>query len=92
MATIASFRMTNACIDENIAERVTQALWSNPFIDPTGVSIKVAAGQVVLGGTVCTAQEIEVAREILDDLYCCEDVTIDLKLTAGHGMALSTAA
>ena len=92
MSAIASFRMTDACIDENIAERVTQALWSNPFIDPAGISIEVVAGQVVLGGTVETAQEIRVAREILDDLYCCEDVTVDLRLSAEHGMVFSSAA
>ena len=45
MAAIASFRKTDACIDENIAERVTQALWSNPFIDPAGISIEWLLGK-----------------------------------------------
>lgn len=92
MAAIASIKMTNACIDENIAERITQALWSNPFLDPTGISIKVVAGHIVLSGKVDSEQEIEIARDVLDDLYCCDDAIIDLEVAARHGLVFSTAA
>ena len=81
-----------ACIDDNIAERVTQALWANPFLDPSNIAVAVEAGRVVVRGVVDTDDEVDLATAILQDLYCCDDVVNDLRIARGVDVALPAAA
>lgn len=92
MEVVSSFRIANACIDENTAEHVIQALWSNSFLDPSRISVAVVAGQVMLSGTVETEQEAGIVREVLDDLHCCADAITNLKVASRPAISLSTAA
>jgi osmotically-inducible protein OsmY len=81
-----------ACIDDNIAERVTQALWANPFLDPSNIAVASEASRVVLRGVVDIEEEVDLATAILQDLYCCEDVVNELRIAGGVDVALPAAA
>nr|WP_295887307.1 BON domain-containing protein [uncultured Devosia sp.] len=88
----AASRPGRARIDDNIAERVTQALWANPFLDPSNIAVAVEASRVVLRGVVDTDEEIDLATAILQDLYCCDDVVNDLRIARGLDVVLPAAA
>ena len=81
-----------ACVDDNIAERITQALWANSFVDPSNIAVAVDASGVLLKGTVDTEEEIDVVTAILEDLYCCDHVVNDLKIARDMDVVLSAAA
>lgn len=70
------------CVDDNIAERVTQALWADPFVEPANIVVRVDAGVVVLTGSVATESQRYQVLEVLEGLYCCDDVILDLHVTA----------
>lgn len=61
-------------MDENIAERVIQALWTNPFLDPSTITVTVRNGVVTLAGSVDSQDTLAAVSETLDDLYCCDTV------------------
>lgn len=88
----AAGKFGRACIDDNIAERVTQALWANPFLDPSDIAVAVDASRVVLKGMVDTEEEIDLITAILEDLYCCDHVVNDLKIAQDMDVVLSAAA
>ena len=88
----AAGKFGRACIDDNIAERVTQALWANPFVDPSNIAVAVDASRVVLKGAVDAEEEIDIITAILEDLYCCDEVVIDLKIARAMDVVLSAAA
>lgn len=77
---------TSVCVDDNIAERVTQALWADPLIEPGDIAVRVDAGVVVLTGSVATEMQRNQIVEMLDGLYCCDDVILDLHVTALDGL------
>ena len=85
-------RFGGARIDDNIAERVTQALWTNPFVDPSNIVVTVDASRVVLNGTVDAEQDLDIITAILEDLYCCDEVVIDLGIGLDLDVELSAAA
>ena len=81
-----------ACMDDNIVERVTQALWANPFLDPSSIAVAVDASRVVLKGAVDTEEEADLVTAILEDLYCVDHVVNDLKIAQDMDVVLSAAA
>ena len=92
MAMVATGKFGRACINDNIVERVTQALWANPFVDPSNIAVTIDASRVVLKGIVDTEEEVDLATAILEDLYCCDHVVNDLKIAQDMDVALSAAA
>jgi osmotically-inducible protein OsmY len=52
--------------DDNIADRATEALWQDPFLDPQGLDLVVRAGVVTLLGVDIAPGCIARAREVLD--------------------------
>jgi osmotically-inducible protein OsmY len=63
------------CIDDNIANRVIEALWNDPYAPAEEISVHVLGGTVMLTGEVATeAQRIAVGR-LVADLMCVERFT-----------------
>jgi osmotically-inducible protein OsmY len=63
------------CVDDNIANRVTEALWNDPWVQAEEISVHVLSGTVMLTGEVATeAQRIAVGR-LVADLVCVERFT-----------------
>ena len=89
---VATGKFGRVCIDDNIAERVTQALWANPFVDPSNIAVAVDASGVVLKGMVDTEEQIDLVTAILEGLYCVDHVVNDLKIARDMDVVLSTAA
>lgn len=87
MAQAAPF--ATSATDDNIAERVTQALWTNPFLDPSTITVAVRNGVVTLAGSVDGQDALAAVFETLDDLYCCDTVVNRLLVVQSE---LSTAA
>jgi hypothetical protein len=66
--------------DDNIAQRALEALWSHPFLVPTGIDIEVANGVLTVSGEVASLVEMETTLDLLEDLYCTGDVRNQLTL------------
>lgn len=73
--------MRNLCIDDNIADRVTEAIWSDPFVPAVDVCVHVFDGTVMLTGEVGSeAQRIAIGRLVVD-LICVERLTNAITVT-----------
>lgn len=67
--------MRNLRIDDNIACRVTEALWSDPFAPAGDIRVHVFDGTVMLTGEVGSeAQRIAIGR-LVAELTCVEQLT-----------------
>ncbi len=60
--------------DDNIAQRALEALWSHPFLVPTGIGIEVGNGVLTVSGEVASPFEMETTLEALEDLHCTGEV------------------
>ncbi len=67
-------------IDDNIAQRALEALWSHPFLSPTGIDIQVSNGVLTVSGEVGSLFELETTLDLLEDLYCTGEVHNQLTL------------
>lgn len=73
--------MRNLRVDDNIACRVTEALWSDPFVPAGDISVHVFDGTVMLTGKVGSeAQRIAIGR-LVADLICVERLTNAITVT-----------
>lgn len=73
--------MRNLRIDDNIANRVTEALWSDPFVPASDICVHVFDGRVMLTGEVASeTQRIAVGR-LVADLICVEGLTNAITVT-----------
>jgi HSP20 family molecular chaperone IbpA len=66
--------------DDNIAQRALEALWSHPFLVPTGIDITVDNGVLTVSGEVASLTEMETTLDVLEDLYCTGEVRNRLTL------------
>ncbi|WIJ26986.1 BON domain-containing protein [Devosia sp. RR2S18] len=71
--------------DENIADRVIEALWQDAFLDAHGMEVTVQDGVVTLRGHDLDRLQVERAIKLIDDLPIVDDVvdgTTSRKLSA----------
>lgn len=59
---------------DNIADRATEALWQDPFLDPQGLELAVENGVVTLFGAAIDPAVTARAAEIIIDLPGVEAV------------------
>lgn len=67
--------MSNLRIDDNIACRVTEALWADPFVEAGDICVHVFNGAVVLTGEVGSESERITIGRLVADLVCVERLT-----------------
>jgi len=67
--------MRNPRIDDNIADRVTEALWNHPFMPAAGICVHVFDGTVMLSGEVASEAERTAIGRLVADLVCVEGLT-----------------
>ena len=73
--------MRNLRVDDNIACRVTEALWSDPFVPAEDICVHVFDGTVMLTGEVGSeTQRIAIGR-LVADLICVERLTNAVTVT-----------
>lgn len=60
--------------DDNIAQRALEALWSHPFLVPTGIGIEVGNGVLTVTGEVASPSEMATTMDVLEDLYCTGEI------------------
>lgn len=73
--------MRNVRIDENITCRVTDALWSDPFVQASDICVHVFDGTVMLTGEVATETQRLAIGRLVADLICVEGLTNAITVT-----------
>lgn len=58
--------------DDNIADRVTEALWNHPFMPAADICVHVFDGMVTLSGEVASETERTAIGRLVADLGCVE--------------------
>ena len=74
--------MRNPRVDDNIACRVTEALWSDPFIPAGDIRVHVFDGTVMLTGEVGSETQRMAVGRLVADLVCVERLTNAVTVTA----------
>lgn len=64
--------MRHLRVDDNIACRVTEALWSDPFIPASDICVHVIDGTVMLTGEVGSETDRIAIGRLVVDLICVE--------------------
>lgn len=67
-------RSTNLRRDENIADRVIEALWQDAFLDAYGMEVTVQDGVVTLKGKDLDRLHVQHAIELIEDLPIVDNV------------------
>lgn len=73
--------MRSVRIDDNITCRVTEALWSDPFVPASEISVHVFNGTVMLTGEVSSETQRLAIGRLVSDLICVEGVTNAITVT-----------
>lgn len=73
---------TSACADDNIAQRVLEALWSHPAIMPSDIEIMVRGRALTLTGRVTSTAELDAIEDVLDALTCAGRIDNRIELPA----------
>jgi osmotically-inducible protein OsmY len=73
--------MRNTRVDDNIACRVTEALWSDPFVPASNICVHVLDGTVMLTGEVGSETERIAIGRLVADLICVERLTNAITVT-----------
>jgi osmotically-inducible protein OsmY len=77
----------SARIDDNIAQRVLEALWSHPWIVPSHVDIRVEDGLLTLNGQVTSALELIAIEEVLEAISCVDRMENRLEVAGAQAFA-----
>lgn len=73
--------MRNLRVDDNIACRVAEALWSDPFVPAGDICVHVFNGTVMLTGEVGSETRRIAIGRLVADLICVERLTNAVTVT-----------
>ena len=73
--------MRRVRIDDNIACRVTEALWSDPFVSASDICVHVFDGTVMLTGEVASETQRSAVGRLVADLICVAGLTNAITVT-----------
>ena len=71
---MTAITQSSACTDDALTQRVTEALWSHPWLVPADIAVRVENGCLRVSGQVMSEMEMTCLNEVLDEAFLGQTV------------------